>query len=48
MIDLPIALIGDVKVKLVLIATQNIMMDIYGDLMVIAGGIYEWAPDQSH
>ena len=38
MIDLPIALIGDVKVKLVLIATQNIMMDIYGDLMVIAAG----------
>lgn len=48
MLELPITLSKDPDTKLALIAGQAVLMLVYGVFMVIAGGIYEWAPDQHH
>ena len=46
-LELPIAL-TEPPTNLELFAAQAISMVTYGVFMVIAGGIYEWAPDQHH
>ncbi len=43
-----IALVEDIKAKLVLIAVQAGLMVTYGLCSIIAGGIYQFAPDQRH
>jgi hypothetical protein len=47
-LELPIALINTPVAKITMILVQDGLMMTYGVLMVVAGGIYEWAPGQSH
>jgi hypothetical protein len=46
-LELPIAQ-ASATPKLVMILAQAGLMTTYGYLMVVAGGIYQWAPGQSH
>ena len=46
--ELPITLVSDLKAKAIMAAVQAGLMLGYGVFMVIAGGIYEWAPGQQH
>jgi hypothetical protein len=47
-LEFPIATIEERKIKLALTAVQDGLMLAYGSLMIVAGGIYEWAPGQTH
>ncbi|WP_395702163.1 hypothetical protein [Aquabacterium sp.] len=46
--EFPIALISDPKAKVITAAVQAGFMVGYGVFMIIAGAIYEFAPNQSH
>lgn len=48
MLELPITLVQDPEAKVAMAATQAALMLVYGVMMVVAGGIYEWAPNQHH
>lgn len=47
-LEFPIIVTEDLKIKLIEIAVQDGLMLIYGLCMPIAGGIYEFAPGQNH
>ena len=48
MLEFPIAIISDAKAKIILAVIQAGLMVGYGGFMIIAGGIYQFAPNQSH
>jgi len=47
-LEFPIAMISDVKAKAILALVQAVLMVGYGAFMIIADGIYRFAPDQQH
>ncbi len=48
MLEFPIVLIQDLKAKAIVALVQAGLMIGYGVFMIIAGGIYQFAPDQQH
>ena len=48
MLEFPFAMSEDIETKLALDGVQTVMMLLYGAMMVVAGSIYEFAPDQHH
>jgi hypothetical protein len=48
MMEFPISVMKDPETKLIATLVQDGFVLVYGICMPIAGGIYEWAPDQNH
>jgi hypothetical protein len=46
-LEFPFAMSGGTA-KVALDGVQTVMMLLYGSMMVVAGAIYEFAPDQQH